>query len=105
MLNKFFVDKEQINENQVVIINEDVNHIRNVLRLAVNEKIIVCDKFSHDNYVCKIIDISKERVICEIEKKLEISSESNVNIDIFQGLPKSDKMELIIQKGTELRSK
>ena len=104
-MNKFFVEKNQINGNQVIIINEDVNHIRNVLRLAVNEKIIICDKFSHDNYICKITDVSKERIICEIEEELKINSESNVNIDIFQGLPKSDKMEFVIQKGTELRSK
>ena len=103
-MNKFFVDENQINENQITITNEDVNHIRNVLRLGIGEKIIICNKNSQINYICEINDMLKDKVICEIKEKLDFNSESNIKIDIFQGLPKADKMEFIIQKGTELRS-
>ena len=44
-------------------------------------------------------------MICKIKREIESSSESNINIDILQGLPKADKMELIIQKSTELGAK
>ena len=103
-MNKFFVDENQINENQITIINEDVNHIRNVLRLGIGEKIIICNKNNQINYICEINDMLKDKAICEIKEKLDFNSESNIKIDIFQGLPKADKMEFIIQKGTELRS-
>ena len=104
-LNKFFVDKNQIDGNKIIIINDDVNHIKNVLRFEIHEKIMICSKETGINYVCEISDISKDKVTCEIKKKSDFDSESNVKIDVFQGLPKADKMELIIQKGTELRSK
>ena len=67
--------------------------------------ICVCNKLTGENYACEITLVSKEKIDCKIKEKLEFNSESNVKIDIFQGIPKSDKMELIIQKGTELRSK
>lgn len=103
-LNKFFVSENQIEDNEIKIIDSDTNHIKNVLRLNLGEKIIICNKDSHENYVCEISKILKDEIICNIIEKLESIAESNVKIDIFQGLPKADKMELIIQKGTELRS-
>lgn len=103
-MNKFFVGEEQIKDGIVKIVDSDTNHIKNVLRLNLGEKIIICNKNSHENYICEIVQFGKEEVICNIVEKTNGISESNVKIDIFQGLPKADKMELIIQKGTELRS-
>lgn len=103
-LNKFFVGEEQIKDGIVKIVDSDTNHIKNVLRLNLGEKIIICNKNLHENYICEIVQFGKEEVICNIVEKTNGISESNVKIDIFQGLPKADKMELIIQKGTELRS-
>ena len=101
-MNKFFVDENQIIENEIIIENEDVNHIRNVLRLNINEEIIICNKNNQNNYVCTINEILKDKIVCGIKEKINFNPESNVKIDIFQGLPKADKMEFIIQKGTEL---
>lgn len=101
-MRKFFVETDQILDDKIEIVGEDVNHIRNVLRLEVGEKIKIGDKASGLNFVCEISDISKDMVACKILEKLEGESESNINLTVFQGLPKADKMELIIQKGTEL---
>lgn len=104
-MNKFFVDNNQINDNLISIYGEDVNHIKNVLRLSIGNVICICDKDNKKNYACEIINTSREKIDCIIKEELEFDSESNIKIDVFQGLPKADKMELIIQKGTELRSK
>ena len=66
------------------------------------EKIKICDSSNSKNYNCKIIMISSQKIECEILSELQNEAEGNVEIHIFQGLPKADKMELIIQKGTEL---
>lgn len=99
---KFFVKSNQIKNEQITIIGTDVNHIVNVLRLKINDKIKVCNEECSDNYIAQIIEINKENVICNILEKLNLSTESDIHINIFQGLPKTDKMELIIQKCTEL---
>lgn len=101
-MRKFFVDTNQINNNQIQIIGEDVNHIKNVLRLDIGEKIKICDKDTSINYISEIVEVTNKYVDCKILEKAENSSEGNVELHIFQGLPKADKMELIIQKGTEL---
>ena len=101
-MRKFFVEKDQITKPNIEIIGEDVNHIKNVLRLEIGETINICDRESSINYISKITSISSTSVMCEIEKECEGTSESNVKLHIYQGLPKADKMELIIQKCTEL---
>ena len=101
-MSKFFVKSDKINNNEIVIDNEDVNHIKNVLRKNIDDEILICDYEQRINYNCKIKDFTKKEIICEIIETLKSENESNVKIDIFQGLPKADKMELIIQKGTEL---
>lgn len=101
-MRKFFVEANQITENEIKIIGDDVNHIRNVLRLEVGEQIKICNKNTSENYICEIAQILKENIICTILEKTENIIEGNVELTVFQGLPKSDKMELIIQKGTEL---
>lgn len=101
-MRKFFVNSNQINNNKIEIINEDVNHIKNVLRLEIGQKIKICDSDNLENYVCEIDEISSKMVSCNIIEKVPSEAEGNVELHIFQGLPKADKMELIIQKGTEL---
>ena len=99
---KFFITQKQINENNIKIIGQDVRHIKNVLRKAVGDEIIICDNTDEKDYLCRIDAIEKEIINCKIIKKLEEHNESNIQVTIFQGLPKFDKMELIIQKSTEL---
>lgn len=99
---KFFVDTNRINNNNITIIGTDVNHIKNVLRLKEKETLEICNQDTQENYLCEIENISESKIQCSIIEKLSKNSESNIEVTIFQGLPKSDKMELIIQKGVEL---
>ena len=99
---KFFVNQENIQNKKILITGEDVNHIKNVLRKNVNDKLEICDAQSVKNYLCEIEQIEKEQIVCNIIHELENTSEPNTYVHIYQGLPKSDKMELIIQKSVEL---
>lgn len=99
---KFFVKENQVNNNKITILGTDVNHIKNVLRLQLNENIQICNSDNQENYLCKIKDISDEQIKCDVLEKIEETVEPVVKVTIFQGLPKSDKMELIIQKSVEL---
>lgn len=99
---KFFVNENQIEENKIKIIGEDVNHIKNVLRLEKEEKICVCNKEKAISFLCNIVDLNNELILCEIIEEITDTTETNCYIHIFQGLPKSDKFELIIEKCTEI---
>jgi len=99
---KFFVKEEQIEDNKINIIGEDVNHIKNVLRLEVEENICICNKDTYISYMCKILEFNNISVICEILEEILDTTEANTYIHIFQGLPKSDKFEFIIEKCTEI---
>lgn len=99
---KFFIKNNQIKGNVIKIIGTDVNHIVNVLRLKIDDIIQVCDEDMGVNFNARILEFNKESVNCKIIEKLDLVSEPNVYINIFQGLPKAEKMELIIQKCTEL---
>ena len=99
---KFFVKSNQIVGNVIDITGTDVNHITNVLRLKVNDKIQICNEETEDNYITEIVETNKENIKCKILERLANKTEAEIDITIFQGLPKADKMELIIQKCTEL---
>ena len=99
---KFFVKQNQINNDQINIIEDDVNHIRNVLRMKKDDTIHICNQDTGENFIARINLIEKNNINCKIIEKMDASTESNVQITLFQGLPKFDKMELIIQKNTEV---
>lgn len=97
----FFVPAENISAEEIVIGGGDFNHIKNVLRMKPGEKIVVNDG-NGASYCCRIREFVGESVVAEIEKGQLESTELPVRVVLFQGLPKSDKMELIIQKAVEL---
>ena len=100
---KFFVKTENLKENEEIwITGDNVNHIKNVLRKKVDDKLNICNSDKSRNYECIIKSIEENKIVCKILNEIKGNSESNLNITIFQGLPKADKMELIIQKCTEL---
>lgn len=101
-MQKFFVETNQMKENKIEIIGSDVKHITNVLRMQRHEKIQVCNQETAKNYIVEIEEIQKEKIITNILEELQTNTESNVKIDLYQGLPKADKMEFIIQKTTEI---
>ena len=99
----FFVEPEQIGEKQIRILGQDVNHIRNVLRMKTGEQITVSSREDAGRaYRCRIDSLQDEQVNAEIMWVQEADTELPVRISLFQGLPKGDKMELIIQKAVEL---
>ena len=101
-MQKFFVEENEIENDKIVIIGEDVKHISSVLRMQKGEQILIGSKETLETYLTEIEQIEKEKVVAKIIEKLDTQTESNVEIDLYQGLPKADKMELIIQKTTEI---
>lgn len=104
---QFFVEDEQVafdadqKTGKICITGTDVNHIRNVLRMKTGEKVRVSDRSGHAFFCC-LEEIAGDYVSARIEYADETGTELDNPIWLFQGLPKSDKMELIIQKATEL---
>lgn len=98
---RFYISEEQICENEITIFGGDVNHIRNVLRLEKGDWVVACDGNGKD-YVSRIASIDKENVILTIVKVQDTGTELPTRITLFQGLPKKEKMEFIIQKAVEL---
>ena len=100
-MHRFFVDNLSGASDNIIITGNDVNHIKNVLRLKIGEKIMVSDGSGTD-YQCSISDIDSDMVTADIEDVFKNAAELPVKITLFQGMPKSDKLELIIQKAVEL---
>lgn len=101
---QFFVEPHQINVNDksVIITGGDVNHIKNVLRMKIGEEIAVSNGQDGKEYRCGIVAFEETQVRCELRFIKEDGVELPVKVYLFQGLPKADKMELIIQKAVEL---
>lgn len=97
----FFAPEEQIGPSKVTITGPDVNHIRNVLRMKPGEEILVSSGQGRD-FHCRITEIGSEAVEVEILSVDEEGCELPARLYLFQGLPKQEKMELIIQKAVEL---
>lgn len=100
-MHRFFADKSQFTDTSVELVGDDVKHISRVLRLKEGDCVSVCNKDKID-YLCKISVVDKEKVVADILDKSPNLNESNIDITLYQGLPKGDKMDLIIQKCVEL---
>lgn len=98
---QFFVEDHQVQGNYIVIKGSDVNHIKNVLRMKNGERLRVSDA-SGRAYFCHIEEFSANEIGVEIDAADEYGTELSNRIYLFQGLPKNDKMELVIQKAVEL---
>lgn len=97
----FFVDSSAIGEGKVRITGADLNHMKNVLRMKLGEAVLISDGTGKD-YNCQVETYTEGEGILEILSENEDSRELPSRIWLFQGLPKSDKMEVIIQKAVEL---
>lgn len=99
-MDRFFVDPEQIDGENIYIEGADVKHITGPLRLEELDEIeIVCEGYV---YLSKIKEINNGEIILEILEKREGSNEANVKINLYQGLAKGSRMDYVIQKGTEI---
>ncbi len=99
-MHNFFVDETQITGETVAITGGDFSHIKKVLRMTEGEQILVSiGGYSH---LCKIEGFEEDAVLAKIVERDCKDASLPIQIYLFQGLPKSDKMELIIQKAVEL---
>lgn len=99
---QFFVEPDQIQGNCVVIRGNDVNHIKNVLRMKPGDELAVSNGIDGKEYRVGIVSLGADEIECELRFVKEHGMELPCEITLFQGLPKGDKMELIIQKAVEL---
>lgn len=100
-MHRFYVKPDQIKDNRITITGTDVNHIRNVLRMKQGDEIIICNGQGKDCY-CIINEVSEKEIIAVIKSVKKTGTELKTRITLFQGMPKKDKLELIIQKAVEL---
>lgn len=100
-MHHFFVTPDQVKEDYIYIEGSDVNHVKNVLRMRPGEELEICDG-NNKKYLCEIDEMTAEYVRVQIKEELGADTELPSKLYLFQGLPKSDKMELIIQKAVEL---
>ena len=95
-----FVNENQIGDENITIEGSDVNHIKNVLRMREGDTLLVSENGT--SHLCEITSLSGDAAVVKITEEDYQNTELPVKIYLFQGLPKSDKMELIIQKAVEL---
>ncbi|WP_373598619.1 16S rRNA (uracil(1498)-N(3))-methyltransferase [Paraclostridium bifermentans] len=102
-MDRFFVEKKNVNleNNTCLIEGEDVKHISKVLRCRIGENLEICDN-DNNEYICEITNIDKSQVELNILERVDIKRESDLKIKVYQGLPKGPKMEMILQKLTEV---
>lgn len=100
-MTRIFLPPEELQSDNIVITGTNARHLSLVLRIQPGKKIVIFDGQGY-KYECTITQAHKKKVIAVIDAKKECSVESPVSIILAQGLPKADKMDLIIQKSTEL---
>lgn len=100
---RFFVDENSLNDTPITISGSDYNHIKNVLRLKIGEKVLLCSGDDKE-YECSItgFDTDTEQVMLEVIDVFGNARELSAELILFQGYPKGDKMEQIVQKAVEL---
>lgn len=98
---RFYVDPSQIGPDRIVLTGGEYNHVKNVLRKQVGDTQLICDGEGRE-YECSVDSFADGEVMLRIEAVKEGKTELSVHMTLFQGLPKKDKMELIIEKAVEL---
>lgn len=100
-MQRYFVAPESFREQSVTLEGEDVHHLLRVMRMKPGERIIVSDGIGREA-VCVLRELDASRAVAQIEERLPMAGEPRWKVTVAQGLPKGDKMELVIQKGTEI---
>lgn len=100
-MHRFFAGRDAFADGKVYIDGGDVVHITKVLRLKAGDSVVVCDGAGND-YLCAVEAIDKNLVTLHISEQIPNDAESRTSITLYQGIPKSDKMDFIIQKCVEL---
>ncbi|MEQ6375858.1 16S rRNA (uracil(1498)-N(3))-methyltransferase [Bacillaceae bacterium S4-13-56] len=101
-MQRYFVPSKQWSDNQVSITGKDVHHMKRVMRMQISDYIIICNQETGETGKYQIEQISEDEVLATRVEKIEEQTEVPVRVTIAQALPKGDKLDLILQKGTEL---
>jgi len=101
-MQRYFVHSNQIEDQAVTITGEDVHHIVRVMRMTVEDQLLCSLSDTRQTALCQIAEITNDTVVTDIVEWIKAETEIPVRITIANGLPKGDKLELVIQKGTEL---
>lgn len=99
-MHRFFTENTIDNSGNIRITGGDVKHIKNVLRITSGQMVEIVTE--NKPYLCTVTEIDKTNIIARVVNSIEKSNESPLKINLFQGLPKSTKMEIILQKCTEI---
>ena len=97
----FFVTPDQVKGDLIFVEGSDVNHMKNVLRMRIGEEVTISDG-NNRQYICEIKEYEQDEAVLHILEEMNTDTELPSKIYLFQGLPKQDKMELIVQKCVEL---
>lgn len=100
-MQRFFVTPDQVGEDKIRIQGSDVNHMKNVLRMRPGEEVMISDG-NNRQYRCRVEDYPEGEAVLAILEAGLVDTELPSRIYLFQGLPKQEKMELIVQKAVEL---
>lgn len=100
-MQRYFVDPSNFFDDKAIIVGDDVHHITKVLRYKIGDKVICCDN-QGTSVITRIASINSEQIECKTLSIIKDNNEPLIDITLAQALPKSDKMDLIIQKGTEI---
>lgn len=100
-MSKFFIEKNQIKGEKVYLNKENANHIINVLRYKIGDEIEISAGDGYD-YICEIEEIKNCEIVAKIIDCFGNNSEPKTKITLYQGLPKGEKMEMLIQKCVEI---
>ena len=95
---RFFIDEPVVGTFRLV--GEDAAHIAKSLRMRLSETLFLC--YDGIDYTCKIVGFERDAVLVELVSEQPCAAEPNVAVALFQGLPKGDKMDLIVQKAVEV---
>lgn len=97
---RFFVTSQQIEDGVVTLTGDDARHISRALRMAVGDRITVCD-MARTEYECELFAFLPDQVKARVLSSNESATESPVHITLYQALPKGDKLDSVIQKAVE----
>ncbi|MDI6617413.1 MAG: 16S rRNA (uracil(1498)-N(3))-methyltransferase [Clostridiales bacterium] len=100
-MHNFFVACDAVHDGVIEISGDDASHISKSLRLSAGNEITVSDG-NGNSYLCLISSVNKKAITCKIIKKSQSNTEPPIIVDLYQGIPKASKMDLIVQKCTEI---
>lgn len=100
-MQRYFISPEQVDGERFAIRGDDVHHIRRVMRFRPGDRLIACDGEGTD-YIGEVMDGTGDEVICRILRRSPSAGEPVLHVTLAQSLPKGDKWEWVLQKGTEL---